>query len=135
MAVAQGFDIVPEAEILERCVTDYFVYEENIKTASSTFWLAFKTETKQAFVTDSEGFELEVASFDAWVGLATLLGDFSRFFKGCYTDLEHNGYVFWLFLNHYETFSNYMMNMVPNVLAQAMYYNQWSERIEMLSAE
>ena len=71
----------------------------------------------------------------AWIEFAKSLYDFSHFFKECYSKTENNFYVFWLFVNHYESMTNYLINMVPNSLAYAMYYNQWAEKIDELQKE
>ena len=46
--------------------------------------------------------------------------------------MEHNFYIFWLFITHYETLQNYLINMLPNSLAYAVYYGQWASKIEEL---
>ena len=84
--------------------------------------------------TDRNGYEFEVSWVDAWIDLTKIIYDASHWFKDCYSRQEHNAYTFWLFINHYQTISNYMINLVPNVLAYAMYYTDWAARIEDLSS-
>ena len=38
-------------------------------------------------------------------------------------------------MKHYESLSNYLINLVPNILAYALYFNSWSLRIQILDAE
>ena len=56
-------------------------------------------------------------------------------FKGCYEGFDSGIYDFWLFVRHYESPGNYLINLVPNILAYALYFNSWSLRIQILDAE
>ena len=72
---------------------------------------------------------------DSYFDFAKSLGDFSGVFKSCYEGVDNSMYDFWLFIKHYESLSNYLINLVPNILAYALYFNSWSLRIQILDAE
>lgn len=65
--------------------------------------------------------------------LAKALGDFSVSFKSAYSTIENSIYRLWLFILHYETASNYFDNLIPNMLAYAIFFQQWSTRIQELT--
>ena len=72
---------------------------------------------------------------DAYLEFTKSIGDFSTVFKTCYEGADSSTYDFWLFLRHYESPGNYLINLVPNILAYALYFNSWTLQIQILDAE
>ena len=64
---------------------------------------------------------------------AKALGDFSVSFKSVYSIIDSSIYRVWLFIIHYENASNYFDNLIPNLLAYAIFFQQWSTRIQELT--
>ena len=96
-------------------------------------WTAIREGGSTTFI-DEEGSETVISTFDAYLVWTQVLGDTSIVFKECYTDIDHLFYVFWLFANHYESWRVYMINLLPNILAYALFFNSWSTTIEELDA-
>ena len=118
--------------MLEHCYNSYSQVYNRIEHSFERLMIAIGSPGGSIKYTDSQGFSMELSWIDAWIEFTRTLYDFSHVFKSCYERSEHNAYVFWLFANHYETFSNYLVNLIPNALAYAMYYGQWADKIEEL---
>lgn len=107
--------------MLEHCLGKYSYVYNNIERSGEVLMESLAKGGSTTY-TDSNGVVLEITWIDAWIDFTKTLYDFSLFFKKCYSRSEHNFYVFWLFINHYESLQNYMINMLPNSLAYAVYY-------------
>ena len=120
--------------MLEHCLTKYSRVYHNIERSSEILIEAL-TKGGNTIYTNKDGVVMHLTWIDAWIDFTKTLYDFSLFFKKCYSQSEHNFYVFWLFITHYETLQNYLINMLPNSLAYAVYYAQWSNKIEELEGK
>jgi len=76
--------------------------------------------------TDAKGLTVKINSVEAYLEFAKGLGDFSRVFKGCYEGIDNSIYRFNKFVEHYQSFSNYTLNMTANLLSYALFFNSWS---------
>lgn len=130
-AIAQGLDIEPEMNVLEHCLDTYSIVHNKMVNSATVLGHSI-AEGGSTMVQDADGADFEVTWVQAWINFTKVLYDASHWFKDCYSRQEHNAYVFWLFINHYQTISNYMVNLVPNVLAYAIFYTQWAARIQEL---
>ena len=124
----------PEAETLFTCLENGTTNQIDIISTWETLYSAY-TEGGQTTYTDTDGFASVISQNDAYLEFTKSIGDFSTVFKGCYEGADSGVYDFWLFLKHYESLSNYLINLVPNILAYALYFNSWSLRIQILDAE
>jgi len=120
-AIAQGLNIEPEAMVLEECMIKYDVVKHRILRSANVLVESLDKGGMTIYI-DKNGKEIEVTWIAAWLEFAKSLYDFSHYCKECYSKTENNFYVLWLFLNHYESMTNYLINMVPNSLAYAIYF-------------
>ena len=117
--------------VLEHCLDTYSIVHNKMVNSATVLGHSI-AEGGSTMVQDADGVDFEVTWVQAWINFTKVLYDASHWFKDCYSRQEHNAYVFWLFINHYQTISNYMVNLVPNVLAYAIFYTQWAARIQEL---
>ena len=110
---------------------------ENVTDINSTLsmWLYARSGEGTATYTDDDGFVTVIDSTDAFLEFTKTLGEFSIVFKSCYEGTDTSIYHFWMFIRHYESFKNYMLNLTANVLSYALFFNSWSERIQKLDNE
>ena len=123
---------MPEYYVVESCMHTVATNKNELFSSYDVMRNAFFVGKGQTTVIDSDGFEQEVTQLDSYLEFTRVLGTSSTVFKTCYSNVDHMIYTFWLFLKHYESVSNYMINLLPNILAYALFFNQWSERIEEL---
>ena len=83
---------------------------------------------------DAEGATTYITSKNAYLELARILGEAVGTFETCYNDFDMAFYRFYLFIGHYETLGTYLINLLPNILAYALFFNQWTTRIQQLDA-
>ena len=100
-----------------------------------TFYSAYTEGGSTTVLNEAEDGSIVISQTDAYLEFTKTLADFSTVFKGCYEGLDSGIYDFWLFVRHYESPGNYLINLVPNILAYALYFNSWSLRIQILDAE
>lgn len=93
-----------------------------------TFYKTY-TEGGETTFEDADGQTHVIHQVDAYLELTQSLGQFSAVFKDCYESADSSIYHLWLFVRHYESIANYLINLVPNILAYALYFNSWSLRI------
>ena len=132
--MAQGLQLEPEAETLFQCLENSTANQIDIVETWETFYSAY-TEGGSTTYVDQSGFTGVISQTDAYLEFTKTLADFSTVFKGCYEGVDSGFYDFWLFMKHYESLGNYLINLVPNILAYALYFNSWSLRIQILDAE
>jgi len=130
-AIAQGLEIEPEVAVLEHCKNTWEIVSNRTEHSFSVLFQAIGSGGS-IWRTDNKGNRTEVTWVDAWVDATKSIYDLSHWFKDCYSRTEDNGYVFWLWLNHYQSLSNYIANLVPNSLSYGMYYSQWATKLEEL---
>ena len=97
---------------------------------------AAQTEQGSLTYTDQQTSEpITVTEKQAFLELMHAVSDFSPTFKNCYEDTDNAFYRLYMFFEHYESMRNYMLNLIPNMLSYALYFNSWSERIQLLEKE
>lgn len=135
-AISQGLEIEPFYYDLDQCINNMGAIKNDIFTMYGVTRDAAQTEQGTLTYTDqNSGEEVVVTEKEAFLELMHAVSDFSPNFKGCYEDTDHAFYRLYMFFSHYDSMRNYMLNLIPNMLSYALFFNTWSERIQFLEKE
>lgn len=131
MIIGRAFEIEPDTEAIRDCIYSMQANNRDIGSTWDTLITALSSGAEAEY-TDLNGVVLSLGKLDSYLELTRALGDFSRGFKACYTSTELSIYHFWMFVSHYESFTNYLLSLVANILSYAILFNAWIDKIEEL---
>ena len=134
LVIGDGLNIETDTERLHQCTIHVIDNAYDIRS-TALMWTKTIQDGGTTTYTDAKGLKVEINSTDAYLEFAKGLGDFSRVFKACYEGSDNSIYRFNRFVEHYQSLSNYMLNMTANLLSYALFFNSWSQRIKKLEDE
>ena len=133
-AIAAGLEVTVDADAALACMTASILKRDELYFEWSLFRNATSSDDGTTSYIDDTGLTTYITSKNAYFELTKTLGESSDTFKTCYNDFDNSFYRFWLFIGHYESVGTYFINLLPNILAYALFFNQWTTRIQQLDA-
>ncbi len=76
--------------------------------------------------------DVSVSTYRAWLELTLTIGNTSTWYKSCYQNTEGSLMNFYYYVMAYESFQNYIIYFLPNLLSYAFVINTWLDRMNAL---